>query len=125
MYDENFMAHISVFDDYALFKQKVKLKKTTELEISVTYMEAKTDLENQVSNAVSQNAHAGKRRCPLARGPPGAPAASISRGCQYFSFRGQGRGGATPKTGKPGHGPGCKRGAARLLRSATPDARKS
>jgi thiol:disulfide interchange protein DsbD len=38
MYDENFMAHISVFDNYAVFRQKVKLKKTTELEISITYM---------------------------------------------------------------------------------------
>jgi thiol:disulfide interchange protein DsbD len=38
MYDENFMAHISVFDDYANFKQKVKVKKNTELEISITYM---------------------------------------------------------------------------------------
>lgn len=38
MYDENFMAHISVFDDYALFRQKVKFKKSTDLEISVTYM---------------------------------------------------------------------------------------
>lgn len=38
MYDENFMAHISVFDDYALFRQKVKLKKNADLEISVTYM---------------------------------------------------------------------------------------
>ena len=38
MYDENFMAHISVFDDYALFRQKVKVKKSTELEIFVNFM---------------------------------------------------------------------------------------
>jgi hypothetical protein len=38
MYDENFMAHISVFDDYAIFKQKVKLKNNTELVVSITYM---------------------------------------------------------------------------------------
>ncbi|MFM7667858.1 MAG: protein-disulfide reductase DsbD domain-containing protein [Bacteroidota bacterium] len=38
MYDENFMAHIAVFDDYAVFRQKVKLKKTTELEISINFM---------------------------------------------------------------------------------------
>jgi hypothetical protein len=38
MYDENFGAHISVFDDYAIFKQKVKLKKKSELEITITFM---------------------------------------------------------------------------------------
>ena len=38
IYDENFMAHINVFDDYAILKQKVKVKKNTELEISITYM---------------------------------------------------------------------------------------
>ena len=38
IYDENFMAHISVFDENAVFRQKVKLKKSTELEISITYM---------------------------------------------------------------------------------------
>ena len=38
MYDENFMAHIAVFDNEAVFKQKIKLKKSTEIEISVTYM---------------------------------------------------------------------------------------
>jgi thiol:disulfide interchange protein DsbD len=38
MYDENFMAHISVFDDFARFRQKIKLKKSTEIEISITYM---------------------------------------------------------------------------------------
>jgi thiol:disulfide interchange protein DsbD len=38
MYDENFMAHISVFDENAVFRQKVKLKKSTDLEISITYM---------------------------------------------------------------------------------------
>lgn len=38
MYDENFMAHIGVFDDFALFRQKIKLKKSTEIEILITYM---------------------------------------------------------------------------------------
>jgi len=38
MYDENFMAHIAVFDNEAVFKQKIKLKKSTEIEISVTFM---------------------------------------------------------------------------------------
>jgi len=38
MYDENFMANIAVFDNNAIFRQKIKLKKSTEIEISVTYM---------------------------------------------------------------------------------------
>ena len=37
-YDENFMAHLSVFDDKAIFKQKIKVKKNTDLKLVITYM---------------------------------------------------------------------------------------
>lgn len=37
-YDENFMAHLAVFDDKAIFKQKIKVKKNTDLKLIITYM---------------------------------------------------------------------------------------
>ena len=37
-YDENFMAHLSVFDDKAIFRQKIKVKKSTDLKLVITYM---------------------------------------------------------------------------------------
>ncbi len=37
-YDENFMAHLAVFDEKAVFKQKVKVKKSSEVKITITYM---------------------------------------------------------------------------------------
>jgi thiol:disulfide interchange protein DsbD len=37
-YDENFGAHLSVFDDKAVFRQKIKVKKNTDLKIVITFM---------------------------------------------------------------------------------------
>ncbi len=37
-YDENFGAHLAVFDDKALFRQKVKVKQTNDFVFTVTYM---------------------------------------------------------------------------------------
>ncbi len=37
-YDENFMAHLSVFDDKAIFRQKIKVKKSTDVKLVITYM---------------------------------------------------------------------------------------
>jgi hypothetical protein len=37
-YDENFMANLAVFDEKAIFKQKVKVKKSSEVKITITYM---------------------------------------------------------------------------------------
>lgn len=37
-YDENFGAHLAVFDEKAIFRQKTKVKQNTELKVTVTYM---------------------------------------------------------------------------------------
>jgi thiol:disulfide interchange protein DsbD len=37
-YDENFGAHLSVFDDKAIFRQKIRVKKNTDLKVVITYM---------------------------------------------------------------------------------------
>lgn len=37
-YDENFGAHLAVFDEKAIFRQKIKVKQNTDLKVTVTYM---------------------------------------------------------------------------------------